>query len=140
MTDLRRAILSPIYASSAVLAFVGTFLPLWAPLEPGDAFTTMNLWGATTIGGGGFAILGVVLQMGLVGTLVASAALPYRPRALRVAVIAICLVATTLLILKPASSTPKPDLGAGGSMLLALSIFLVVTAAVDLIADPPASE
>jgi len=122
-----------VYASSAVLAFVATFAPLFSSYESVESYETMSLWNATSEVGGDNAVLGLVLMLILVCCLFAGAAREDRSLGLAVAIIAVAVFGLLMLVTKPGSGTPEPSLGAGGSILLGLTILLVATAVGDLV-------
>ncbi len=133
MTRLH-AVLAPTYVTAAVLAFVATFLPLWSS-EDVEAFGTMSLWGAAGIdnAGGGIARTGLVLALLLIVLLFASAAWVEVVPVLPTVAAVLCIPGVFLLVTKPLSSTPKPDLGSGGAVLLGLTIVVIVAAVVHVV-------
>lgn len=129
-------LIGQIYAMAGMLAFVATFLPLWAELVPGDTFATMSLWKAAMISntGGDIAMLGLILGLVMVGSMFLASYFARRSVVPAVVAVVLCIPALLLLITKPYSSTPKPDLGTGGATMLALIIVLILTVVVHVIA------
>jgi len=121
-----------VYASAAVVAFVATFAPLFSPYEASESYATMNLWSATSEMGGDNAVLGLVLMLVLVSCLFVAAAREERSPGLAVTIITIALFGLLMLITKPGTETPAPSLGAGGAVLLGLTILLIAAAVADV--------
>lgn len=127
-----------VYVIAAVLLFVSSFLPLWAPGDPDDRETaTMSLWKAMVLDGGGFAVMGLVLLALLCWALIAAAHRGDRSLALPLSAAGLCLPALLLLITKPDSGSPKPDLGVGGGTMMAVVIVVLITVAVQVSVPPP---
>ncbi|GAA1734924.1 hypothetical protein [Aeromicrobium alkaliterrae] len=120
---------SQVYVTSALLAFVATFLPLWSSPEV-QMFDSMNLWEGAVIGntGGDVAAFGLMLALLLVTALVVSAILAESVPVVPCVAAVLSLPGVFLLLTKPYSSTPEPGLGTGGALMLALAIVVVLTA------------
>lgn len=130
-------IFGQIYLITAVLAFVSSFLPLWTSDDPDDRVpASMSLWKATVLDGGGFAVVGLVLLALLCCTLIAAAHRGGHSLAYPLSAAGLCLPALLLLITKPDSGSPKPDLGAGGGMMMAVVIAVLITVAVQVSVPP----
>jgi high-affinity Fe2+/Pb2+ permease len=134
-TNAASRLIKQIYAASSVVAFVATFAPLWATIEPGDLYETMSLWGATAETGGDIAVLGIIMMVGLVVTLMVAAASSRPQPWVPFVVVAISAFAILLLLTKPATGDPKPDLGVGGSLLFGVAILLAITAVADMVSQ-----
>ncbi|MDO9455950.1 hypothetical protein [Nocardioides sp.] len=130
----RHPVVRQLYVSAAVLAFAASFAPLWASESPGDTYSTMNLWTAVALDGGGAAALGVLLILAMVGTAVRGAASVSRSFGVPVAMLAIGALALVMLVTRPGSG--DAGLGAGSGLLLGTTILLVVTALVDALMTP----
>lgn len=124
-------LLGQVYLTSALLAFVATFLPLWSSPDVAS-FDTMNLWAGAMISntGGGIAGVGLLLALALVAILLLATFLVERVPVAPVVAAVLALPGLVLLLTKPYSSTPKPSLGTGGSLMLALVIIVIVAAVV----------
>ncbi|MEG9225418.1 hypothetical protein [Aeromicrobium sp. Sec7.5] len=120
-----------VYLTSALLAFVATFLPLWSSPEV-ESFDTMNLWAGAMISntGGGIAGVGLLLALLLVATLLLSAVFVDKGPGAPVVAAVLSLPGVVLLLTKPYSSTPEPSFGTGGALMLSLAIIVIVTAIV----------
>lgn len=118
-----------VYLTSALLTFVATFLPLWSSPDI-EMFDTMSLWEGAMIGnhGGSIAAAGLLLAVLLMATLVLAAVLADRVPVAPVVAALLSIPGVVLLVTKPYSSTPEPDLGTGGSVMLALAILVMITA------------
>ncbi|WP_229053419.1 hypothetical protein [Aeromicrobium sp. Leaf350] len=128
MTRLN-SLFAQVYTTSAILAFVATFLPLWSSPDV-ELFDTMSLWEGAVIGnhGGDIAAFGLMLALLLVTSLVASAVLAESVPVLPGIAAVLSLPGVYLLLTKPYSSTPEPSLGTGGALMLALAFVVILTA------------
>ena len=130
----RPAVFSQIYLAGALVAFAASFAPLWAETDPERAVPRddYSLWTILPRDGGA-ALLGIVFVLALAGLAVAAATSsstwgPGIPAAL----VVLSVLGVLLLLAKPETGDPAPALGAGAGLLFGTSIFLGLTAVVDL--------
>ncbi|MFB9313607.1 hypothetical protein [Nocardioides plantarum] len=104
----RHPVIRQVYAVGAVLAFVGTFMPLFAVEALGSDYTTRNLWELIGEDGGWAAGVGLLVMLATVATaLLATAA--ERGFAAPSGVLALALVSLLMLVLKPGTpAAPRP--------------------------------
>ena len=133
------------YAPLALGSVVIAFLPLFNDVESGEGDSTSRTSYGTVFDmaarpGGGPAVIGVALLVALVGLLTIAAV---RVRRVGVPVL-IALVATliaVMLITKPGTGSPTPDLSDGGRAALALAVCAIVLGlahAIHLVVTKPA--
>lgn len=142
----RHLVVRQVYVVGAVIAFVGTFMPLFATSGSGngqaaqDIYATMNLWTAIAEDGGGAAAVGVVIVLAMVAAALL-ATRPERASGPPSAVLLLALVAVLMLVLKPGTGSPAPSLGPGAGLLLGTALVLAATALYDVLgtsrADAP---
>ena len=126
-------VIRQIYSASGVLAFAGTFMPLWSPITPGDDFTSMNLWSASGASGGGSALVGVMLMLVLVALLFSAAGRPTRSYPVPVFVGILSFIGAVMLVAKPGAGSPEPAFGAGAGTLFALTVLVTIVAMADCV-------
>ena len=134
----RHPVIRQVYTFGAVLAFVGTFMPLFAVEALESDYTTRNLWGLIGEDGGWAAALGLVVMLAMVSAALLATA-PERGFAAPSGVLALALVSLLMLVLKPGTGGSPPSLGAGGGLLLGTVLVLAVAALVDVLATPRAN-
>jgi hypothetical protein len=118
----RFAVYSRFYAAIAILSVALSFMPLFNDVVKDDFRSSYGtLWQMAARPGGGPAVIGVFLLLGLVALLVI-AANQVRSRLLPIAIAADGALIAVMLIAKPGTGTPKPDLAVGG--LIGLTIAL----------------
>ncbi len=120
------------YAPLALGSVVIAFLPLFNDVEVGNGSSTMRTSYGTVFDmaarpGGGPAVVGMMLLAALVGLLCVGA---FRVRrvGLPVAVAVVAALIAVMLIAKPGTGTPTPDLSVGGRAGLAIAICAIVVA------------
>jgi hypothetical protein len=129
----RYPVIRQVYVTGAVLAFVGTFMPILAPGDGDDG--TRSLWTSLSSEGGEGALVGLVLALVMMVAALSASRVRHGVAAPVVVVVAGAL-GVLMLVLKPGEGASPPPLGAGGGLLLGTAVLLVSTALYDVL-DPP---
>lgn len=108
-----------LYGAIAVLSLTLSFIPLFNDVVEHDSGGTLrrhfgNLYETSTTGGGGPAMIGILLLLILIGVLVAATFRPTVP-ALPVAIVVLAALIALMLLTKPGTGDPAPDLSYAGT-------------------------
>jgi len=128
------------YAPLALAVLALAFLPLFKDVvQRLDGTVLRTSYGtAFNMAGqpaGGAAVIGLIFLGGLVACLVAAVVRPPRSASLPIAIAALAALIALLLITKPDTGSPKPDLtdsGTAGLVLIIATVLLGITHAVQL--------
>jgi hypothetical protein len=122
---IRTGVYARLYGAIAVLALALSFMPLFEDVVDGDLRTTYgSLWQMAGRPGGGPAVLGVLLLLGLIALLVVGT-VGVRSAMLPIAVAVDALLIVLMLITRPGAGTPKPDLTGAGTAALVIALCAV---------------
>lgn len=116
---------SRIYGPMAVLAFCLTFTDMFEDVVDSEDFrrTYGSLWELAGDHSGAPAMVGILLMFALVGVLLAATFRAARGPALPIAIAAISAIAIIMIITRPGTGDPAPELADGGAMMAALAAF-----------------
>ena len=117
---------SRLYGPLAVTIFVITFLPI---LPEGYG----TLWQMAARDDGGPAVLALVLVYGLIGCLMRMTLRPVNTGGWPVVIAGLAAVLALMLVVKPGTGTPVPDLTPFGHAAMGLSLLTLVLGVAHLV-------
>lgn len=130
-----------VYAPMAIVALSVIFVPLFDSVqEDGYTRTFSSEWEMAGESGGGISVLAIMLMVALVVLLLMATFRPPGTLGVPVGISAIALVEVVMLLAKPGTGSPKPDLSSAGHIVVTLGLGLCILGIVHAIHIRAASQ